>query len=57
MNDEFISIEEPQPTGTNNRTIIIIAVVAIVILCCCCITLYAAWELGDQVLQYLGITF
>ena len=56
MNDEFISIEEPQPTGTSNRTIIIIAVVAVVILCCCCLAFYAAWTYGDLLLDYLGVT-
>jgi hypothetical protein len=53
MNEDFISVEEPQPTGSN-RTIIIIAVVAVVVLCCCCLTLYAAWTYGDLILENLG---
>jgi hypothetical protein len=57
MNDDFISTEEPQPTGSSNRNVIIIAVVAIVVLCCCCGILYAGWYFGDYVLDWLGISF
>lgn len=57
MNDDFISVEEPQPAGSSNRTIIIIAVVVLVVLCCCCLTLYGAWTYGDMILDSLGIYF
>jgi hypothetical protein len=55
MNEEFISTEGPQPTGSNRRTIIIV-VAAVVVLCCCiAIFLYTGYFYwGDLLLESLG---
>jgi len=55
MNEDFISTEGPQPTGSNRRTIIIVVVAVVVVCCCCAIFLYTAYNYwGDPLLELLG---
>ena len=57
LTDDFISLEEPQPTtnGSNRKTIIIVAVVVVLLCCCLGVFLYTAYFYwGDPLLEFLG---
>ncbi|MDO8970598.1 MAG: hypothetical protein Q7U74_07920 [Saprospiraceae bacterium] len=51
MNEAPVSPESPK----KSNTALIIGIVVVVLLCCCCITFGLAWQLGDAVVQSLGM--
>ena len=53
MSEVPVTPSEPKKSNTG----LIIGIVVAVVLCCCCAAVVAVYQLGDPILQALGVTY